>query len=223
MMRVFCTSSYSTIGNFRKLTSLTFGDNGAFALNWGLQVSGNNPIIAGMAGRYAAALFESALASGNLDNTAKDFNAFGTMLNESEDLRRLVSSPVFTAEQQQSAVASILNKAGITGLVSNALQLITKNRRLYAAADIIKAFNALHARHKGEIEAEVTSAVALSGDQLNELKATLKSIVGQDVGLKTSVDPSLLGGLIVKVGSRMIDSSLKTKLNNLETTMKEVG
>jgi len=186
-------------------------------------VSGNNPIIAGMAGRYAAALFELAVDGGELDNTASDFNSFGKILDESEDLRRLISSPVFSAEDQQLAISAILKKAGIGGLVSNALQLITKNRRLYAAADIIKAFNAMHARHKGEIEAEVTSAVVLSADQLTELKSTLKSAMGQDVGLKTHVDPALLGGLVVKVGSRMIDSSLKTKLNNLETTMKEVG
>ena len=186
-------------------------------------MSGNNPIIAGMAGRYAAALFELAVDAGEIDNAAKDFNAFGKMLDESEDLRRLISSPVFSAEDQQSAITAILDKAGIKGLVSNGLHLIAKNRRLYAAADIVKAFNALHAHHKGEIEAEVTSATELSADQLNELKTTLKSAMGQDVGLKTNVDPSVLGGLIVKVGSRMIDSSLKTKLNNLETTMKEVG
>ena len=176
-----------------------------------------------MAGRYAAALFELAVDGGELDNTAGDFNAFGKILDESEDLQRLISSPVFSAEDQEQAISAILKKVGIGGLVSNALRLITKNRRLYAAADIIKAFNALHARHKGEIEAEVTSAVELSADQLTELKSTLKSVMGQDVGLKTHVDPALLGGLIVKVGSKMIDSSLKTKLNNLETTMKEVG
>ena|GEM_PF-13304 len=210
--------------NFSKINiAHTTGVKSADALNWGLQVSGNNPIIAGMAGRYAAALFELAVDGGELDNTASDFNSFGKILDESEDLRRLISSPVFSAEDQQLAISAILKKAGIGGLVSNALQLITKNRRLYAAADIIKAFNAMHARHKGEIEAEVTSAVVLSADQLTELKSTLKSAMGQDVGLKTHVDPALLGGLVVKVGSRMIDSSLKTKLNNLETTMKEVG
>ena len=186
-------------------------------------MSSNDPIIAGMAGRYAAALFELAKESGELDGAAKNLNAFGKILDESEDLRRLVSSPIFSAKDQQRAISAILNKADITGIVANSLLLITQNRRLMAVGDIIKAFNALHASHKGEVEAEVTSAVELSDDQLVSLKSTLKAAVGQDVGLKTNVDPSLLGGLVVKVGSRMIDSSLKTKLNNLETTMKEVG
>lgn len=186
-------------------------------------MSGNDSIIAGMAGRYAGALFELAIDSGELDTVAKDMNAFGKLLSESEDLRRLVSSPVFSAEEQQSAISAVLDKSGIKGLVANSLLLITHNRRLSAISDIIKAFNALHARHKGEVSAEVTSAVELSDDQLKELKSTLKAAVGQDVDLIKSVDPTLLGGLIVKVGSRMIDSSLRTKLNNLETTMKEVG
>ena len=186
-------------------------------------MSGNNPVIAGMAGRYASALFELADDAGEIEGAAKDINNFGKMLSESDDLQRLVSSPAFGADQQQNAIDAIVTKANIKGVVANGLRLIAKNGRLSAISDIIKAFNVLHAHHKGEVEAEVISAVDLSDDQLTELKTTLKSIVGKDVGLKTSVDASLLGGLIVKVGSRMIDSSIKTKLNNLETTMKEVG
>ena len=203
--------------------AISSGDKWAFTLNWGLQVSTTDPIIAGMAGRYASALFELALEAGNLKETAKDINAFGKLLRENEDLQRLVSSPVITADQQHGAISAILDKAAIKGLVANSLMLITKNRRLSGLRDIIKAFNALHARHKGEVEADVTSAAELSDDQMKTLKSTLKAAVGQDVELRTNVDPSLIGGLMVKVGSRMIDSSLKTKLNNLKTTMKEVG
>ncbi len=191
--------------------------------NGNYQVSGKDPIIAGMPGRYATALFELAEEAGELKSAAEDLNAFAKALHESDDLERLVSSPVFTAEQQQGAIAAIVKKAGYSGLVANFFALVARNRRLFAVGDMIKAFNLLLARHKGEVDAEVTSATELSKAQIKSLKSTLKSAVGQDVELHTHVDPSLLGGLVVKIGSRMIDSSLKTKLNNLETTMKEVG
>lgn len=176
-----------------------------------------------MAGRYATALFELAKGSGKLEDVAKDLDEFDKMLTESDDLRRLVSSPIFSAVEQQSAIDKIMKKAGASDLVANFFSLIAKNRRLSAITDMTRAFRALHSREKGEVEAEVISARALSDAQIEQLKSTLKSVVGQDVELRTDVDPSLLGGLVVKVGSRMIDSSLETKLNNLETTMKEVG
>ena len=176
-----------------------------------------------MAGRYATALFELALESGALDAVEQDLARFDAMLADSADLVRLVRSPVFSAEEQQRALDAILDKAEFGALTANFFRLIAANRRLFAVADMIRAFRALLAEHRGEVRAEAASAVALSEAQLDALKATLKSTIGQDVQVETKVDPSLLGGLVVKVGSRMIDNSLRTKLNNLKIAMREVG
>ena len=116
-----------------------------------------------------------------------------------------------------------MEKAGVGGLAANFFRLLASNRRLFAAADMIKGFKALAAQARGEVSAEVTSAAALSDAQVTELKKTLKDSVGKDVTLNTRVDPSLLGGLVVKVGSRMIDSSLKTKLQNLKVVLSGAG
>ncbi len=186
-------------------------------------MSGENPIIAGMAGRYATALFELALEDNKLEQVERDLSAFQAMLDTSDDLERLVRSPVFSADEQQRALTALLDKAGFSGLTANFLNLIARNRRLFAVRDMIKGFRTLLAHHRGEMTAEVTSAVALSDDQMATLKETLKSAVGQDVQIDTQVDAALLGGLVVKVGSRMIDNSIRTKLNNLKIAMKEVG
>jgi F-type H+-transporting ATPase subunit delta len=150
-------------------------------------------------------------------------NRFASALDVVEDLRRLVRSPVFTAEEQQRAIAAILDKMEIEGLTANFLKLIARNRRLYAAPDMIKAFRALLARHRGQASAEVTSALSLTEGQLRALQTALKAALHKDVQLDQKVDATLLGGLVVKVGSRMVDSSLRTKLNSLKQTMKEVG
>lgn len=176
-----------------------------------------------MAGRYATALFELALESGALDTVEQDLTRFDDMLGDSADLVRLVRSPVFSAGEQQRALDAILAKADFGVLTANFFRLIASNRRLFAVADMIRAFRALLAEHRGEVRAQATSAVALSDGQLDALKATLKSTIGQDVQVETKVDPGLLGGLVVKVGSRMIDNSLRTKLNNLKIAMREVG
>ncbi len=176
-----------------------------------------------MAGRYATALFELALDARKLKQVEKELSSFIAMLDGSADLRRLVRSPVYSSEAQARALATILAKAKIKGLTANFLGLITNNRRLFAVRDIARAFQALTALHRGETSAEVASASKLSAAQLKRLKTTLKSMLGQDVAVTTSVDPALLGGLIVKMGSRMIDNSLKTKLDNLKVAMKEVG
>jgi F-type H+-transporting ATPase subunit delta len=186
-------------------------------------VAGEDPIISGMAGRYALALFELALESKKLKNVEADLKTFAGMLEGSADLQRLVRSPVFSAGDQQNAIAAIAKKAKISGITANFLELIAQNRRLFAVGDMIRAFHALAARHRGEVTAEVTSANKLSTDQTTALTASLKSAIGQDVQLTTHVDPAILGGLVVKVGSRMIDTSLKTKLDNLQFAMKEVG
>ncbi len=176
-----------------------------------------------MAGRYARALFELALESKKLKNVEGDLAKFKALLEGSADLERLVRSPVFSAADQQNALAAIAKKAKISGLTSNFLGLIAKNRRLFAVQDMIRAFTALTARHRGEVSAEVASANKLSNEQIKALKASLKSAIGQDVRLTSKVDPALLGGLIVKVGSRMIDTTLKTKLDSLQFALKEVG
>jgi len=176
-----------------------------------------------MAGRYATALFELALESKKLKGVEKDLIAFRAMLDSSDDLVRLVRSPVFSAADQQNALAAILKKAGIKGLTENFFNLVARNRRLFAIRDIIGGFEALLAHHRGEVTAEVASASKLSPAQTKALKTTLKAAIGQDIQISTQVDPALLGGLVVKVGSRMIDTSLQTKLNNLKFAMKEVG
>ncbi len=177
-------------------------------------------MMAGMAGRYAAALFEIAKDDKQLAQVESDVKTFQGMLDSSEDLRRLVRSPVISAENQATALTALLAKAKISGLTGNFLKLIARNRRLFATADMFKSFRALVARERGEVSADVVSAHPLSAEQMNALQDVLKAQVGKDVQINTRVDPNLLGGVVVKVGSRMVDSSLRTKLNNLKVAMK---
>ena len=186
-------------------------------------VATEDQMMASVPGRYASALFELAQEQSQLAAVENDLNTLQDLLDESADLRRMVRSPVFSAEDQSRALDAVLAKAGISGLALNFMRLITKNRRLFAVPEMIKAFRALAARERGEVEADVTSATALNDSQLQTLKETLKASIGKDVQINAQVDPSLLGGLIVKVGSRMIDSSLRTKLSTLKMRMKEVG
>jgi F-type H+-transporting ATPase subunit delta len=186
-------------------------------------VTGRESIAEGMPGRYATALFELAREGKSLDAVADALARFQSMLDASADLVRLVRSPVFTADEQMRAVTAVLDKAEIGGLAANFIKLVAKNRRLFAVADMISAYRGLLAAHRGEVTAEVASAHALTAAQVKSLKASLKKAVGSDVQLDASVDATLLGGLVVKVGSRMIDNSLRTKLNNLKIAMKEVG
>jgi F-type H+-transporting ATPase subunit delta len=180
-------------------------------------------MMAGVAGRYASALLETANEQGQLAAIEADIDTVQGALAESDDLRRMVRSPVFSAEDQAKALDALLGRIGVNPLTLNFFKVLARNRRLFAAEDIIRAFKALAAEARGEVQAEVTSAVALNDSQLDALKEQLKNSVGKDVQLEATVDPSLLGGLIVKIGSRMIDSSLKTKLATLNTRMKEVG
>jgi len=185
-------------------------------------VAGEDPIISGMAGRYATALFELALDNKAVDDVKKDLDQFDTLVAQSADLTRLVRSPAFDADEQLKALSAILVRAGITGLTANFLRVITTNRRLFAVRDMIRAYRILIARHKGEMVAQVTVAEKLSDTSLEALKSALKSVTGsRDVDLEIKVDPAIIGGLIVKVGSRMVDSSLRTKLNSIKLAMKE--
>jgi F-type H+-transporting ATPase subunit delta len=187
-------------------------------------VAGEEPIVSGMAGRYATALFELALDEKAVDAVRADLETFEAMIAASPDLLRLVRSPVFGAEEQGRGLAAVLDKAGIKGLAANFLKLVASNRRLFAVRDMIKSFRTLVARWKGEVTAEVTAAEALSDNHVEALKAALKSVSGgKTVDLNVKVDPSIIGGLIVQIGSRMVDSSLRTKLNAIKHAMKEAG
>lgn len=180
-------------------------------------------MLASVAGRYASALFELARDQGQLADVERDVIAFQRLIEDSADLQRLVRSPVISAGEQAKAITAIAQKAQLSPLVANLLQVVVKNRRLFTLPDMLKSFRSLVARHRGEVSADVTSAVPLSEAQLNQLKDTLRIEIGKDVQINTKLDPALLGGLVVKVGSRMIDSSLRTKLDSLKTRMKEVN
>lgn len=189
----------------------------------GVVVAQSDQTVSGVPGRYATALFELAREDQTVDQVGADLANFQALLDESEDLGRLVRSPVFSAEDQVSALQAICEKAGIKSLALNFIKLAAQNRRLFVLSDMIKAYRTLVAQSKGEISAEVTSAETLSSKHLDDLKAAIKASVGRDVHLSTRVDSSILGGLIVKVGSRMVDNSLKTKLQNLKIAMKGTG
>lgn len=185
-------------------------------------MAGEDPIISGMAGRYANALFELALEAKATDAVKGDLDRFDAMVGESADLNRLVRSPVFGIDEQLKALSAILDKAEIKGLAANFLRVITSNRRLFAVRDMIRAYRALVARHKGEVSAQVTVAEKLSDQNLEALKGALKTVTGgKEIDLDVKIDPAIIGGLTVKVGSRMIDSSLRTKLNAIKFAMKE--
>ena len=175
-----------------------------------------------MAGRYATALFELARDQKAVDAVKTDLDTFAALLADNPDMRRLVRSPVFGAEEQSKALAAVLDKIGIKGLTANFLLLVSSNRRLFAVGDMIRGFRALVAKHKGEVTAEVVVAEKLSDAHLEALKSALKSVTGgKAVDLNVKIDPAIIGGLTVKLGSRMVDSSLRTKLNSIKNAMKE--
>ena len=184
-------------------------------------MAGEDQTISGMAGRYATALFELALENKAVDAVKKDLDQFNALIADSADLNRLVRSPVFDADEQLKALSAVLAKAGIGGLAANFLRVITTNRRLFAVRDMIRGYRALVARHKGEVTAHVTVAEKLSDTHLDTLKSTLKTVTsGKDIDLDVKIDPAVIGGLIVKVGSRMVDSSLRTRLSGLKLALK---
>jgi F-type H+-transporting ATPase subunit delta len=186
-------------------------------------VARNEFIVSGMAGRYATALFDLALEERALDAVKADLDRSHALIGESADLRRLVRSPVFTAEVQARALAAVLDRAGIGGVAGRFLQVVASNRRLFAVHDMVGAFRTLVAQHKGEVTAQVTLAEKPSERHLAAIKDALNSVTKKDVQVDVKVDPSIIGGLIVRLGSRMVDSSLRTKLNSIKHAMKEVS
>lgn len=177
----------------------------------------------GMPGRYATALFDLASEQRSTAEVERDLNAFQAAIDASGDLARLVGSPVFSAEDQVAAVSAIAQKMGLGLTAANFIRLAAKNRRLYALSDMIRAYRAILADARGEVAAEVTSAEPLRPDQVQRLNDELASALGREVRLTQSVDPEILGGLVVKAGSKMVDSSLRTKLMNLKVAMKGIG
>ncbi len=186
-------------------------------------MSDSTTLTAGAAGRYATALFELASDAGALEQTEADLIAIETALSESTDLSNLITNPVYTRDEQGRGMAAVAGKMGLSTLVSNLIGLMASKRRLFALPELIRIFKALMADHRGEVTAEVTAARALSDTQSSALIEKIKTAIGRDVKLNVTVDESIIGGLVVKVGSRMIDTSIRAKLNALQTAMKEVG
>ena len=177
--------------------------------------------VSTMAGRYASALFELAGEANAIDAVKADLDRFDALIGESADLLRLVRSPVFSADAQLQALSAVLERAGIGGLAVRFLKLVTANRRLFAVRDMIGRFRELVTQHKGEATAEVTVAEPLKAEHLEALRATLNSVSGKNVDLDIKIDPAIIGGLVVKLGSRMVDTSLRSKLNAIKHAMKE--
>lgn len=187
-------------------------------------MSATKAIVSGLSGRYALALFDLAREAKLLDKIAGDLVLVRGLLDDpSSDLRRAFASPRVGRADLGRAVDLIAKEAGLDRLSTNFLGVLAENRRLAALGDIIRDFNALLAEHKGEISAEVRAAHPLTDAQLDALKQQLRAGVGRDVKVDLKIDESLLGGLVVKIGSRQIDSSLATKLNRLRIAMKGAG
>jgi F-type H+-transporting ATPase subunit delta len=176
--------------------------------------------VSGLAGRYAVALFDLAQEQDALDAVAGDLHRLRDLLAGSADLERLIRSPVVSRDEQARAITAIGERAGFAPLTLQFLGLLAHKRRLFALPDVIAAYDAMLAEHRGEVGAEVVSAVPLSPEQLESVERQLSAAVGQTVKLSTEVDPGLLGGLVVRVGSRMIDASIRTKLHQLELALK---
>lgn len=188
------------------------------------ELSHETNIVAGMPGRYAQALYELADEQRATDKVAADLTAFAAMIAESPDLQRFIKSPVFSAEEQVKALSALLAKAGISGIAANFFKLVAAKRRLFAISTMIADYHKLHDFERGLSRADVTVAEPLKEAHVAALKTALLDLThGKNVEMSVKIDPSILGGLIVRLGSRMVDASLKTKLNSLRTRMKEVG
>lgn len=183
-----------------------------------MDISGG--IQASLAGRYALALFELARDENQLETVSKSLGAVRQALAESNDFRALTTSPLVGREASAKAIAATGEAMGLDPLTRNFLGVLAKNRRLSQLGAVIRAFSLLVARHRGEVTAEITSARALDNGQVDAIKASLRTRMGRDIAVDLNVDPAILGGLVVKIGSEMIDGSIRTKLNNLALAMK---
>ncbi|MDF1854474.1 F0F1 ATP synthase subunit delta [Pseudooceanicola sp.] len=180
-------------------------------------------ISSGIAARYATAVFDIAKDDKGLAALETDIDTLDAAMGESADFRDLLSSPIYTRDEQAQAVAALADAMGLSATVKNTLGLMATKRRLFVLPQLVAALRAAIAEHKGEVMAEVVSAKSLTKAQAEKLSKTLAATVGKDVKIKATVDESLIGGLVVKVGSRMIDTSIRAKLAALQNVMKEVG
>lgn len=183
-------------------------------------MAGAEPSVAGLAGRYAAALFDLARDSRALDVVAGDLDTLGRLIDESPDLMRLIRSPILKREDQGRALSAVMERAGLGQLTRNFIGLVTRKRRLHDLPAMIRAYRSLLAQHRGEVTAEVVSAHPLDDGQMGALRERLRQALGREPRIAARVDPDLLGGLVVRIGSRMIDSSLRTKLSRIQIAMK---
>jgi F-type H+-transporting ATPase subunit delta len=181
----------------------------------------HSPVVSGAALRYAEALFDLAMDEKAADRVEGDLKALGAAISASPEFRSFLSSPVYDSDDKARAISAIASKAGVSPLTSNFLGVVAKNGRLAVLEGILAAFARRLAEHRGELSAEATSAAALSDEQTKRLRGEIERVVGKKVNLSVKIDKDLLGGMIVKVGSKMIDSSLKSKLNRLKSVMKE--
>lgn len=188
-----------------------------------VDVSETASISTGIAARYATAVFELALDGKKLKALESDIDALDTALSESADLQALISSPLYSRDEQSAAIATLSKKMKLSPIVGNTLSLMAQKRRLFVLPQLLGSLRDLIADENGEVTAEVTAAKKMTKAQQDKLAKTLKASVGKDVKINMAIDESLIGGLIVKVGSRMIDTSIRSKLSNLQNAMKEVG
>ncbi|WP_187428284.1 ATP synthase subunit delta [Roseobacter fucihabitans] len=180
-------------------------------------------ISTSIAGRYATAVYEIAKDANVVKALEADLDALRDALADSADFRALIHSPIYSREEQGAAIAALAAKMKLSDTVANTLALMAQNRRLFVLPQLVSTLREIIATEKGEVTADVTSAKALTKTQSDKLTKSLKASTGKTVTLNTTVDESLIGGLIVKVGSRMIDTSIRAKLNSLQNVMKEVG
>lgn len=186
-------------------------------------VAQGETILSGVAGRYAQALFELAREQKAVEAVGGELDRFIALVDESPDLQRLVRSPVFTSEQQAAAIGAILDKAGIGGLAANFLRLVATQRRLFAVRGMVAAYRRLADDARGLVRAQVILAGKPSSGLEDEIRKRLAEVAGGQVAVDWRIDPSIIGGMVVKIGSRMVDSSLRAKLNGIKMAMKEVG
>ena len=177
----------------------------------------------GIAKRYATALFDLASETDDISSLEKNVETLAQAIDESPDLNSLISSPIYSRDQQKNAIGAIAKKMGVSAVMINALSLMAEKRRLFVVPTFLSVLKDLISESKNEITAEVVSAQSLSKGQVEKLGKSLKNNFGKDVKINATVDPTLIGGMVVKVGSRMIDTTIRAKLNSLQNTMKEVG
>ena len=184
-------------------------------------MSANLAPISGVANRYATAFFDLAKDGGQIEKVEAELVSLDAAIAGSDDLNAFLRSPVYDRADQMNAVVALAERAGYGPLTANFLKLLAQNRRLFVLVEIIRGFRGLAAQERGEISVEAMSAAAMNDEQIKALRLEIERMVGKAVNLETRVDPNLLGGLVVKIGSKMVDASLKTKLSRLKTVMKE--